>query len=532
MHGVVEESKQELRPPRGIVARLRALRVPGAAWTALFLVALVAVTVFVYYRAMNRVFVADHLCYLWELGGSDSLWDGLRHYDYPITRRFCKGDESLYRPLFFVWLAVNNWLFGSDYFWWNVANLGLHVAVAILLFALLRTLQPSPVAGAFALLFAVSNSQADLVTWHHLGGYLAGYAFFLFALIAAHRVIDRQRPSKVPWLTLFALSMTVACLFYEVLVVMSAFVALYLSYREFRRTDGRRWQVIVAALVPGVIFTGLYIIHALHAPRLFYVDQDHMRHGESLATLLFDEAFHQTATRLRQVLCPWDYVYVVYPYARSVLKQVRMSDKSSFMVWAGAAAYLSLCFGLWRTITRSHLRQRLPLVLTLAAMVVAYSFLIGFGRQGVHADNPYYLYFFALILTILVYAIPDWSRERVRWTPVLVGLGVLVVINAHFTYNSSVEVEKANRAADRYFTSIRQFVAKHRHEPGFSFAVRDLTNQTDVNASLFAGYPDTPKFWIHPPVSAILFVRYYNRQSPRYLLDWNGESLFVARERI
>lgn len=500
-------------------------------WTALFLVTLVAVTVFVYYRAMNRVFVADQLCYLWELNGSESLWDGLRHYDYPITRRFDKGDESLYRPLFFVWLAVNNWLFTNDYFWWNVTNLGLHVAVTMLLFALLRTLQPSPAAAAFALLFAVANSQADLVAWHHLGGYIAGFAFFLLALIAAQRVIDGQRASKVPWLTLFTLSMTVACLFYEVLVVMSAFVAVYLSYREFRRSEGRRWRVILASLVPGVIFTSLYVVHALQAPRLFYVDQDHLRHGKSLVALLFDEAFQQIGSRLHQILCPWNYAYVVYPYARGVFRQVRMSDNLGIMAWAAGAAYVLLFFGLWKTFTGSHLRQRLPLLLTLAAMALAYSFLIGVGRQGMHADNPYYLYFFSLILTIVAYVIPDWSRERVRWTPVLCGLAVLVVINAHFTYNTSVEVEKANRVAHRYFTSIRQFVAEHRHEPGFSFAVRDLTNRTDANASFLAGYPDTAEYCIHPTVSAILFMRYYSRHFPLYDLNWNGESLFVARKR-
>ncbi len=531
--GVAEKDKQESSPQREGTARRWLSRVPSTVWTALFLAAVAAVTVLVYYRALNRVFAADQLCYLAELNGSESLWDGLRHYDYGVTRHYWKGDEALYRPLLFVWLAVNHWLFGSNYFWWNVVNLGLHLAVVFSLYALLRTLQASPVAGLFTLLFAVLASQFDLVAWNHLGGYLAGFVCFLLALIAAQRLLDAPQSSKTPWLVLFTLFMTAACLFYEVLVVMSAFVALYLWYAEFRRVEGFRWRVALASVLPGLIFTGLYIVHVLHCPRPLYVD--HLKQGDHAALLVVRQALEQIWNWLKQVACPWDYSYVTYPFARSKLEQISTSGTSSLMVWAVAAGCLVLLVGLCRTFHRAHLFRRIPLVLTLLATVVAYATVIGIGRRGMYANNPYYTYFFSLILVILLYALPDWSSKRVYWFPVICGLGVFVFVNAYFTYSASVSVAVANHLSDRYFTSLRHFIAEHRQEPGFSFVARDFApppNQLDATVGLLHGYPDTATVLTNLPASAVFFPRYYDPNHPLYLLHWNGDSVVVAWKRI
>src|SRR6476620_3021331 len=64
----------------------------------------------VYHPALNRVFTADQVWYFAELNGNTSLLEGLRRIDYAATRQYWKGDESLFRPLLFVWLAVENTL--------------------------------------------------------------------------------------------------------------------------------------------------------------------------------------------------------------------------------------------------------------------------------------------------------------------------------------------------------------------------------------------------------------------------------------
>src|SRR5688572_13233609 len=100
-------------------------------------VALSAVAVALYWPAMNRVFAADQLWYFAEVGGHDSLALGLRHVDYALTRVYWKGDDLLFRPILFIWLAIANRLFSYHHVWWNVANLAIHVGVAITLLRLL-----------------------------------------------------------------------------------------------------------------------------------------------------------------------------------------------------------------------------------------------------------------------------------------------------------------------------------------------------------------------------------------------------------
>ena len=90
----------------------------------------------VYGPALNRVFAADQLWYFAEVGGHDSLAAGLKHFDYALSRVYWKGDDLLFRPLLFIWLAVANRLFAYHHIWWNVANLGLHIGVAVVLWRL------------------------------------------------------------------------------------------------------------------------------------------------------------------------------------------------------------------------------------------------------------------------------------------------------------------------------------------------------------------------------------------------------------
>ena len=83
--------------------------------------------------ATNRLPVDDQISYLAELNGSRSLSDGLALYDYGLSRKYHKGDEVLFRPLLFSWLALQNTLFGHQYRHWNITNLFLHLLVVLLL---------------------------------------------------------------------------------------------------------------------------------------------------------------------------------------------------------------------------------------------------------------------------------------------------------------------------------------------------------------------------------------------------------------
>src|SRR5688572_8662097 len=118
-----------MKPCGSIVCRehpMPATSVPSSSsrWSNLgFLVAATVVALVVYGPALNRVFVADQIWYFLQLEGSTSLGDGLRLYDYSLSRKYAKGDELLFRPLLMAWLAVQNSLFGRDPWGWNASHL-------------------------------------------------------------------------------------------------------------------------------------------------------------------------------------------------------------------------------------------------------------------------------------------------------------------------------------------------------------------------------------------------------------------------
>ena len=157
-----------------------------------------------------------------ELNGRSSLLEGLRHHDYAATRRYWKGDDSLYRPLLFVWLAFANWLFSYHHAWWNAANVVLHGLVVLCLFRLLLTIRSSRFAFGAALLFLVMKPSMELVVWHHLGGYLLACIFLMIGVRAFVQLTGRQeRSPSLSVLVTYALAFTTASLFYEAMAVVA-----------------------------------------------------------------------------------------------------------------------------------------------------------------------------------------------------------------------------------------------------------------------------------------------------------------------
>src|SRR4051812_40757159 len=218
----------------------------------------------VYHPALNRVFTADQVWYFAELHGSTSLVEGLRRVDYAAARQYWKGDESLFRPLLFVWLAIENTLFSYHHVWWNIANVFLHAFVGVCLFHLLLTIRRSWWALGAALLFVVLKPPLELVTWNHLGGYLLACAFLMTGLRAYVQLLDepagRSRSSLA-----FVMSFTAAGLFYETMVPIGLLAAVLVMAVK------RQWRLPL--MLPAVIFGVLYTIHMQHVARLLYVDE-------------------------------------------------------------------------------------------------------------------------------------------------------------------------------------------------------------------------------------------------------------------
>src|SRR5436190_9686461 len=310
----------------------------------------------VYAPAMNRVFAADQLMYFAEVGGHDSLALGLRHVDYAISRVYWKGDDLLFRPLLFTWLAIANRLFSYHHVWWNVANVALHVGVAVALLRLLLAIRPSLLALPAAVLFLVLEPPMELVLWNHLGGYLLACVFLAVGLRAFVRRLDGSTRSYAG----FAIAFTLACLSYEAMVPIAAAAALILFVKHRRSLRGAEAALLA---VPVALYAGLYGFHALHAPRLGYVDRADGRTPFAFANIgnILHGVERMLEGWIRELAMPTALRLWAAPFERF--------GKNFHIAWSEPIQILNLVVVLAglavlaRMVSRARFRQAAPLVL-------------------------------------------------------------------------------------------------------------------------------------------------------------------------
>ncbi|MEN3330727.1 MAG: protein O-mannosyl-transferase [Blastocatellia bacterium] len=73
---------------------------------------------------------------------------------------------NYYRPLFLVWLFINQTLFGLNAAWWHMTTILAHVGVTYLVFALARRLLKNVTAAAIAaLVFGLHPAHIESVAW-------------------------------------------------------------------------------------------------------------------------------------------------------------------------------------------------------------------------------------------------------------------------------------------------------------------------------------------------------------------------------
>ena len=102
-----------------------------------------------------------------------------------------EGSQGLYRPLVLVSYAVNYAMHGLATVGYTAVNIGLHAAVSVLLFALVRTLGGSlRAAGGAGLAFAIHPVHTEAVTGLSGRPELLAAVFFLLAMI-----LHRRAPS-------------------------------------------------------------------------------------------------------------------------------------------------------------------------------------------------------------------------------------------------------------------------------------------------------------------------------------------------
>ena len=474
-----------------------------------------------YAPARDRIFAADQIWYFAEVGDS-TLSAGLRHLDYNVSRMYWKGDELLFRPVTFVWLALANWAFSYHHLWWNLANLAIHIGVALAVFRLLITIRPSPLALPASVLFLVFEPSMELVVWNHLGGYLLAWLGLVVGLRAYVRLLTDVSTGN---LVRFAVAFTLAALAYEVMLPIAAAAALLLLVRHHRRLG---WPQRALLATPVMTFVALYLGHVLRARRLTFVDSvdaDRWSVSASVADVVWGSV---------RLLAAWTRELVL-PTALQLGGQPGERFWKSFEPsWTDPMQVLTVAVGLAAmalvvmSVTRARVRPLTPLLALLTFAMVAYPAIITFGRREVWVvATTYYAYPFGLLGVVVAYTLLDVERLP-AWRRT--ALAVLVLgfagIHAVGTWSTAWQIESTTREHAAFFTRVGAFVDAHRSEPGFSFSIDEHSEEIDPPIALLVGYPDDPAADMQfRRMSEVIFAPYYNGVTPRYVLNATAEAV-------
>ena len=159
-----------------------------------------------------------------------------------FTSGFLGGGGSTYRPLFWVSLAIDRHLWGTDASGFHFTNLLLHWLNGVLLFQLFRRLKlPLFPAALTALVWLGLPINSEAVAWISARAYLLSTAFLLLALFAALAYIRSKSWLSLSAFIAFAL---MADFSHEQGLVLVALLGLvYLIENE---KNPKRWIVLAS----------------------------------------------------------------------------------------------------------------------------------------------------------------------------------------------------------------------------------------------------------------------------------------------
>ena len=496
-----------------------------------------AAAVAVYWPAMNRVFAADQLWYFAEVDGDPSLSAGLRHIDYAISRTYWRGDDLLFRPVLFIWLAIANRLFSYHHVWWNMASLALHVGVAVALLRLFLAIRPSFFALPAAVTFAVLEPPMELVVWSHLGGYLLACLFLVWGLIAFVALME----GPVDWRRsiAYAVPFSLGGLTYEALVPIAAAGAVIVVVTRTRArgsTDPERGSLsagrIAVLFCPVLVFSVLYVFHALQAPRLSYV-------GRADNEMLFEIAnVGRVVNGMGRMLAAWTRELALPTALHLWMAPFERFNKTFEPAWSQPALLVNASLAvLGAALTalagsRRRMSEAGPLHVLLLSATVAYTAIIAFGRSTDEvAAITYYSYLYAVLLFVLAYSLVDFNRLTGRkGLLAAVLLCAFAVVHARGTSATAREVQRVNRYPSLYLTRVIAFVDQHRAESEFSFMIEPHPESVDPAVLLATGYPHDPgAVRSHRRMTEILFAPYYDDGDPKYVLGASAEQFRARR---
>ena len=475
--------------------------------------AVLAVLIVVMYApSLYHVARGDQINYLAELSSRHGFGETVfGTFDLNRTRLFGAGDELAFRPVLYVILGLEKYLFGYHFMAWQAFGILAHLVVCAALYTLLCRIRGGMFAVLGTGLFATAVINIEAVTWHHITPYLLFAGCVLMALRHLYMVQEEASGKDVQaWAALAW--MVPAVFLYETGVWYAVCMAVFLNFHARRRVAAGMMALVV--LYMGLNAADLFWRHAGAALQARQV----LDHGSLMLTLGHAALLGKWFLSAFFFLAPQDLAFVSRTMVRPELV--------GWMWPWGQPLTLVLVVGIITLVTVIVMLARRGtcggFLLLCLAMAAGYLGVIALGRINVLGEfglrvGLYYAYNF-LLLAMVVAALMS-SGE---WPLLVKGVGAcilagVIVFNGVMTHQVTAQMAREHTNNRMFLEALDRYVNAHEQESGFSFYVGPeypgnyvadwVSRRGDVQGRLYT-------------VAEALYPSKFTRDRPKYVIKF------------
>jgi len=505
------------------------------------------ITLVVYYPGLFQVARADQLAYLGSTATETSFLS-LTIGSYALNRLHCAvADAVLFRPIAYFILGLEKYLFGYNFFWWQLTSFFLHICIVFTLFKILQQVHRSKglLPFLFTLYFSVQYSSIEMVAWHHITSYLFFSMLMLIVIYIIQHYSTYSSRKEVKWILVFCLLL--ASFTYELGSFLSILTGLYfflnilmpnynlpaeneselISFQP--KTLSKRFTILFF-VIPVVYFlismTDLYLRFGNFSSYNYIHKKDFV---ETIRHMVFAICFW-----IKTSFTPW--LLQLNIGSRIEIINVIKSSSSIFTLLF-FCPYIILTFA---TFTKTHIKKKLLFISLLSSLILIYTAIIIVGRAHerglirVLYNNSYYSYTLNALFIIFLYSalnIPYLNQKLKdkgqRFYPLVLnafylGFVLMIIINASKVYDTNLKMRAWSGPRINLVNKITELVKIHSSEPDFSFSVdKDCHSNNEIPWFDYNVLKDKPLEPTAPgkyTFAQILFPQYYRSTAGKYLV--------------
>ena len=483
-------------------------------------------TAWAYWPTLEHAPKHDQLAYLANVAGKTGLYS-LTVGSYDLNRK-SNIDLHLFRPLLYMFLGFEFWMFQYYFALWHVTGILLHLLVVGVLFGLLSKLRLGWMAFWGAAFFALMLTNVPMVNWEHINAYILFSLFVLLALKELFFYIEDDEPKERR--CIFAVTLLSCSAFiFEAGALFSLVISLFFFIDSFQKIAFRR--VAGWFLIPFVLY---FLVSAVDLAVF------HRSLSSEVGRMTLEAVSFQTVSYYIQTL-KWFLFAGVFAGAADMSEMTRTSLSPDTLNWQWplavgtphlfmgisllilGAAFLILggSRGLWK--------KRRMFLLIILGLITSYVLLLVLGRvntRGVLVGllyNSYYFYIFWMLVIVLFFAVIDWDKlvampvwGTLRWSGLVLVSGILFM-NALSIRSVNFMVARDHRDARGLIRMIDGLVFLHKAEPGFSFYMAPGACPGDEIGEWFQSrqVPLETRY----SLAQVLYPKYFRKDHPKYTIS-------------